>query len=148
MSSAIDSQAPPEQRRCAFLPASNNPVSSALGYGLLGAVAHLPFFGGAVFGLTAWACDRVLNWVFTKADFSQNNTIANVVKFALRFFTHAAVGMLVLNTIGIPLTFGGALLFSAAAYLVVPYFISCVIYPLLTVANIVNAESEGEIPRI
>ena len=137
----------PEQRRCPFLPASTNPVCSALGYGLLGIFTHLPFWGGVVFGLTAWGSDRLLNWVFTKADFSQNNTMANIVKFALRFFTHAAMGMLILNAIGIPLTLGSALLFSAGAYLIVPCFISCIVYPFLTLSNLVNAESEGEIPH-
>jgi hypothetical protein len=141
MTSAINAQAPAEQRRCPYFPVSNNPISNALGYGLIGALAHIPFFGGAIFGLTAFGTDRALNWVFAKADISQNNTIANVMKFALRFFTNTIVGMLVLNALGIPLTIGGALLFSAGAYLVVPCFLSCLMYPFLTLANIVNAES-------
>lgn len=124
------------QTRCSCLAPFNHPTYSAVGYALVGLFLSIPFSCGALFGVTSWACDRVLNFIYTKTDINQNNTIANIVKFALRFFAHAVLGMVVLGAIGCPLSFGTAALFAAMAYLVPPYLVNVLAYPYRTLINV------------
>lgn len=140
MTAPVAAQTVPEQRRCSCLAPANNPICSALGYGILGLFLSIPFGGGALLGVTSWACDHVLNWIYTKADISQNNTIGNIVKFALRFFAQACVSMLVLSAIGYPISFGVAALFAATTYLVPPCLVYALGYPFRTLINVMGVD--------
>jgi len=142
MATAVALHNPPAQRQCSYLAPDNNPVWSAFGYGMLGLFLSIPFGAGAFFGMTSWTCDRALNWIYTKADISQNNTIANIVKFALRFFVQAGIGLLVLSVLGYPMTLGAAALFNVTAYLMPPCLMNALVYPFRTLVNVIGVDIE------
>lgn len=140
MAAPVTAQTVQQQRRCSCLAPANNPICSALGYGIVGLFLSIPFGNGALFGVTSWACDRVLHWIYTKADISQNNTLANIVKFVLRFFAQACAGLLVLSALGSPISLGAAALFVTTAYLVPPCIVNVLAYPFRTLINVVGVD--------